>query len=165
MRLIVLSDSHRNYDALRRVFCRHMDADLFIHLGDGEEELDLLLTQFPDLSARTWHVKGNCDYDSMSLPVLTLGLEHSHRLIATHGHNYGVNSSLEHLKALARQNDADLALFGHTHVRCARYEDGLYLLNPGSVSCPRDGMPPSYGIVDVTEQGILTNIVPVTPRP
>ena len=36
MRLIVLSDSHRNYDALRRVFCRHMDADLFIHLGDGE---------------------------------------------------------------------------------------------------------------------------------
>lgn len=142
-----------------------MDADLFIHLGDGEEELDLLLTQFPDLSARTWHVKGNCDYDSMSLPVLTLGLEHSHRLVATHGHNYGVNSSLEHLKALARQNDADLALFGHTHVRCARYEDGLYLLNPGSVSCPRDGMPPSYGIVDVTEQGILTNIVPVTPRP
>ena len=146
MRLIVLSDSHRNYDALRRVFCRHMDADLFIHLGDGEEELDLLLTQFPDLSARTW-------------------LEHSHRLVATHGHNYGVNSSLEHLKALARQNDADLVLFGHTHVRCARYEDGLYLLNPGSVSCPRDGMPPSYGIVDVTEQGILTNIVPVTPRP
>ena len=165
MRLIVMSDSHRDYDALRRVFCRHMDADLFIHLGDGEEELDLLLTQFPDLSARTWHVKGNCDYDSMSLPVLTLGLEYSHRLIATHGYQFGVNSFLEHLKALARQNDADLALFGHTHVRCARYEDGLYLLNPGSVSCPRDGMPPSYGIVDITAQGILTNIVPVTPRP
>ena len=105
MRLIVLSDSHRNYDALRRVFCRHMDADLFIHLGDGEEELDLLLTQFPDLSARTWHVKGNCDYDSMSLPVLTLGLEHSRQATAA-------QSAVTDMTNQLLQKNADLLKMG-----------------------------------------------------
>ncbi len=162
MRIIVISDTHRNYAALESIVQRNLGADLFLHLGDGEYELDLVLSRFPELQARTWHIRGNCDYGSCSPPILTLGLEYGHSLLAVHGHTQQVKSSLEHLKALARVNQADIALFGHTHQRYQCYEDGLYLLNPGSAGCPRDGKPPSYGIVEVSKAGILTNIVPVS---
>ena len=32
-------------------------------------------------------------------------------------------------------------------------------MNPGSASCPRDGNPPSYGILDVSSAGVMTNVV------
>lgn len=35
------------------------------------------------------------------------------------------------------------------------YEDGLYLMNPGSLS----GWQATYGTLDLTEQGIVTNVV------
>lgn len=39
-RAIVFSDSHGDYDALERIMERHCEnAELFIHLGDGEREL------------------------------------------------------------------------------------------------------------------------------
>ena len=40
-RAIVFSDSHGDYDALERIMERHCEnAELFIHLGDGERELE-----------------------------------------------------------------------------------------------------------------------------
>ena len=41
----------------------------------------------------------------------------------------------------------------------AAYENGIYVMNPGSASCPRDGNPPSYGILDVSSAGVMTNVV------
>lgn len=58
--------------------------------------------------------------------------------LAVHGHKYGVKRSLETLKAAARKKGADILLYGHTHERFCSYEDGLYIMNPGSTSCPRD---------------------------
>ena len=43
-------------------------------------------------------------------------------------------------------------------------EDGIWLFNPGSASCPRNSTVPTYGAVDLTESGILTNIIPVSDR-
>ncbi|MCI7805035.1 MAG: metallophosphoesterase family protein, partial [Oscillospiraceae bacterium] len=62
-------------------------------------------------------------------------------------------------KAKARSMGADIALYGHTHERFCAYEDGLYIMNPGSTSCPRDGRKPSFGIIDVSPSGIMTNII------
>lgn len=52
----------------------------------------------------------------------------------------------------------DVALYGHTHVSHTEYDDGLYLMNPGSVSASRNGGN-SFGIVDITPAGIVTNVV------
>ena len=38
------------------------------------------------------------------------------------------------------------------------YDDGLYVMNPGSPSQPR-GSKPGYGIVDITTAGVVCNNV------
>ena len=56
----------------------------------------------------------------------------------------------------ARAKNADIALFGHTHRGLTRYEDGLYLMNPGSLTRAGEH---SYGIIDITDGGIFTNVI------
>ena len=49
MRVIVFSDSHGNYDVLEKIMERHKDdGDVFIHLGDGEREFELLTYVYND---------------------------------------------------------------------------------------------------------------------
>lgn len=160
MRIIVLSDTHGNFSALERVISRNTDADWIFHLGDGERELDRYITANPMIAPKIIHVAGNCDFNSLSHDVFTLPVM-EHKVLATHGYQYGVKSSLERLKALARTNGCDIVLYGHTHVRFQSYEDGLWIMNPGSASCPRDGMKPSFGHIDISSAGVVTNIVDV----
>lgn len=157
MRIIVMSDSHGDYFAVEEIIQRNLSADMFIHLGDGERELDKAVMKYPQINIH--HVAGNCDYASLSPDMLCLQVEHGHRLIATHGHNYAVKYSLDVIKNTASENKADIILYGHTHSRYWKHEDGYYILNPGSASCPRDGNAPSYAFIDVTEKGIMANIV------
>lgn len=156
MKIIVMSDSHRNYFALEKVFNGY-HGDLYIHLGDGEEELDLIAAALPD--KQIIHVKGNCDLGSFSESESFIMPAENCRIFATHGHIYDVKYSLEPLKEKAKGLGANIVLYGHTHERFCSYEDGLYIMNPGSVSCPRDGKKPSFGIIDVSPKGIMTNII------
>lgn len=160
MRIIVMSDSHRNYFAVEKIVRRNLDADLFIHLGDGEEDVDKVIVRYPEVASRFVHVKGNCDGNSFSENVYTLQVG-THKLYAAHGHLHGVNFSLEDIKRIAVENGCDIILYGHTHARFSTYKDGLYILNPGSASCPRDGNPPSFGCINITDAGVVTNIVNV----
>ena len=58
----------------------------------------------------------------------------------------------------AREEKADILLFGHTHNAMTYYEDGLYVMNPGSCS----GYMASYGYIDITDKGeIVTNTVAI----
>ena len=160
MRVIVISDTHGNYSALEKVFMRNTDADWMIHLGDGERELDRFVVSHPELSQKIIHVAGNCDFNSLSPDYFVLPVP-EHRILATHGHKYGVNSSRERLKMLARANKCDIILFGHTHERFESREDGFRIMNPGSASCPRDGRPPSFGHIDISAAGVVLNIVSI----
>ena len=45
-------------------------------------------------------------------------------------------------------------MFGHTHVPCEEYVDGLYLFNPGSL-----GYEGTYGYIDIVGGGIRTAVV------
>lgn len=159
MRIVLMSDSHGNYFALENVVERNLTADIFVHLGDGERELERIMQKYP--MKRFYNVKGNCDFASISPGYLLLGLDYSHKLLAVHGHQYGVKYSLERLKSFAQSSGADILAYGHTHARYIGYENGLYIINPGSVSAPRDGLTPSYGFIDITDAGVVTNIVSI----
>lgn len=156
MRIIVVSDTHGSYQALEDIIERNKPIDMLIFLGDGERELDNIRALYPDINI--YQVAGNCDYMSMA-PTETLIDAGKYRIFACHGHSLGVKSSLEPLKDRARRCNARIALFGHTHCRFESYEDGLYIMNPGSAGCPRDGKRPSYGFIDITDSGIVTNTV------
>ena len=159
MKIIVFSDSHGNAMNLNKVIKMHSNADMFIHLGDGEREFSNLEAIYPHL--KMYHVAGNCDYDSLHPNEIVLNADFNIKIFATHGHRYYVKYSLEAIKSSARENGCQIALFGHTHNRFSSYEDGLYIMNPGSISCPRDNNKPSYGIIEISKSGIITNIVEV----
>lgn len=160
MRIIAISDTHGNYRALESVFLRNADADWFIHLGDGEKDLDSFLIKHPEYTERVIHVCGNCDSGSMSPGFFVLPVP-GHRIFASHGHRYAVKNSLEIIKRNALENQCDIVLYGHTHVRYDRFEDGLYIMNPGSASIPHDGTRPSFGHIDISEAGVVMNIADV----
>ena len=44
------------------------------------------------------------------------------------------------------EKQADVVIFGHIHVPVCVEEDGILLVNPGSPSRPRNGVP-SFGIL------------------
>lgn len=160
MRIIVLSDTHGSYRALESVIMRNTDADWFIHLGDGERELDRFVTSHPELAMKIVHVAGNCDSSSLSPDTFVLPL-FGHKIFAAHGHTFAVGWSLDDIKKTAAANGCDIVLYGHTHVRYQRYEDGLYIMNPGSASLPRDGKPASFGHIDISDAGVVMNIADV----
>lgn len=77
------------------------------------------------------------------------------RFFFTHSHLYDAKLGLYQLVCAARERKADLLLFGHTHQPLTDYDDGLYILNPGSLS----GSGGTYGTVDITPAGVVLNIV------
>lgn len=155
MRIVVFSDSHRDYFPLQRIMLAQPKAEVFLHLGDGEEEFEQLRQRFPTKLMRG--VAGNCDWGSIGRKFDLITCE-GKRIFFTHGHIYGVKAGLDDLLRAARNMGADIALYGHTHVPHTEYVDGMYVMNPGSTSSPRDGKP-SYGVIDITPAGIVTNIV------
>lgn len=158
MRIIVVSDTHRDFNTLYNIVKKHQnEADLFIHLGDGEREMEDIKDLFPELSFIA--VRGNCDFGSF-LPEITVTFAEDIRILCTHGHNLSVKYSLEHLKAKAKEENCRIALYGHTHQSDTHYDDEIYFLNPGSTSLPRNSKA-SYGIIDVEKNGIMPFIVEI----
>lgn len=155
MRIVVFSDSHRDFFGLKKAVDAQPSAALFLHLGDHIRDMEDIRDCYPERAVLG--VPGNCDYGSDA--PLTRVIEEGGVCIAlTHGHTLGVKGGLAPLKKWAREERAQVVLFGHTHRPMSAYEDGLYLLNPGSIGHPRDGKP-SYGILDIMPNGIVTNII------
>ena len=57
----------------------------------------------------------------------------------------------EQLERYYEIKDADIYLFGHTHVRCYYEENGKIFINPGSLGCPINVGGASCGILNIEE--------------
>ena len=97
-------------------------------------------------------IRGNCDgeVDQMVLhfPVLAdfaAVFADGYTLYLTHGH---------HLDSAAKALAAgDILPYGHTHIPAFERKDGIYYVNPGSVSIPKEGSRHSYLL---WENGVFT---------
>lgn len=93
-------------------------------------------------------VRGNCDaeVDQMVLefPVTSdysVACYGERKLFFTHGHVYGKDNP----PAL---NEGDVVVYGHVHVQDCEKVGGLFFVNPGSVSIPKNGTPHGYIIFE-----------------
>lgn len=145
-RALVLSDSHRDYVSLAEALRLHREADAVFFLGDGESDLKMPSVERALTAKKYTAVCGNCDYASELPKELRLPMA-GKIFFALHGHTRAVKSGLEMLAEAARAQDADIVLYGHTHIPRAERLDGIWFLCPGSI---RDG---AYGIVDITDKG------------
>ncbi len=152
MRAIVISDIHGDYTNLNSILLSQSKAEVVFFLGDGEEDIERIKHNFPNKMFVM--VKGNCDWGS-KLPIEQFFTLEGKKIMLTHGHAYDVKLTYNRIINNAKYNDCDVLLFGHTHSPLTLYEDGLYIMNPGS-ACGYDA---TYGTLDITPQGIVTNIV------
>lgn len=158
-RIIVISDTHGSFNVLHNIITDRIDeAACFIHLGDGCREIDDIRCLYPKLPF--YSVRGNCDLSSFdkAMDEITVG---GKQILFTHGHLQHVKYGLEPLIDTARNCSADIVLYGHTHKSYTGYQEGLYIMNPGSACIPRDSAA-SFGVIDITPSGIVLNIVPVS---
>lgn len=145
-RALVLSDSHRDYLSLAEAIRLHREADAVFFLGDGENDLYTYSVEKEWTGKKLTAVCGNGDFRSelpkeVSLPLC------GKNFFVLHGHTRAVKSGLQMLSEAAHEKNADIVLYGHTHVPRAERLDGIWFLCPGSI---RDG---AYGIVDITDKG------------
>lgn len=149
IRVLVVSDTHGNTARLEAALRQQPKAALTIHLGDGEWDMDEVCGEFP--GRQFLSVAGNCDFGS-SRPDRGETVIGGKRIFYTHGHAFFVKSGLDRVVDEAVTRGADILLFGHTHIPVSEYRSGLYILNPGSLGYPRDGVP-TYGVIDITPGG------------
>ena len=152
MKILLVSDTHGKLANLRTLIRRVGKIDMLLHMGDVEGDESEILS-FAGCPAE--FVRGNCDLFSQLPSELVLAVA-GHRIFMTHGHRYGVGYSLDDLAAAAKENQADVVCFGHTHVPEYGEIDGTIFINPGSLSRPRqEGHRPTYAILEIDRKGGL----------
>lgn len=173
-KLIVISDSHGRSDILRTLFLKYGEScDALLFAGDGIRDLAVCLEEacaeayfmkcIPPVIA---FVRGNNDppsvrtsfnpygdtvhheYFSLNAPRSTVITAAGKRILLAHGHEYGVYYSTTVIENAAKEQNADAAVFGHTHYPAEIRRD-VYLMNPGSISSPRNCSKPGFSFIQI----------------
>lgn len=171
MKLLVASDIHGSLSAAKKIVAafENEEANYLLFLGDAlyhgprnplpddynPTEVAKLLNTIAD---QIIAVRGNCDsevdqmllnfpitaeYQNIPLPYF--------KLFATHGHIFDQRSMP------ASVVSGDLFVFGHIHIPIlAVNENNVLILNPGSVSLPKEGHQPTYATITDSEIMIKT---------
>lgn len=150
MKILILSDSHGLTEELLSIRNKHEhEVSQFIHCGDSELSADN-----ENLSGFA-AVRGNCDFESKFPEDLLLEAA-GRKMLVTHGHKYGVKSSIMSLSYRAKELAADIVCFGHSHILGAEMIDGILFINPGSIRLPRGRKERTYVILELNDrEGIL----------
>jgi uncharacterized protein len=150
MKVLIVSDTHGRDQYLLEAFERVSPIDLLIHLGDLEGSEDYIRSI---ISCPMELISGNNDFFN-GLPKEKLIQIGKYRVMLTHGHRYGVNYSTNGILELARNNNADIVMFGHTHVPMIDLSNSIWAINPGSLALPRqNGRIPTFIIMDLDSRG------------
>ena len=152
MRILVISDTHGNDSAIFKAHEQSGPVDILIHAGDGEQDAFL----FGEVTGCTViRVAGNCDLGSRAPRELIVTLA-GKIIMITHGDRYYVKSGLENLRKQARNQKAQIIIYGHTHLALNEFLDSQLLLNPGTLCCQAGFH--SYAILEISQDGIEAEI-------
>lgn len=150
MKILVLSDSHSSRVFMRRCIDK-IKPEHIVHLGDLYADGEVIAEEYPHI--RMHQVPGNCDSLSCIAggPAILCYCIGGVKFYMTHGHLHSVKSGLDRLLLAARNENAQIVLYGHTHQKdYHREEDGLYVFNPGACG----GYSGSAGLIEV-DNGII----------
>ncbi len=139
MRIIVVSDTHGNTGNLRDAVIQALEGgkiDILVHLGDGCEDLERVRPML-DKDTRVEAVLGNRDRSGGKAESVFMA--DGVRFYACHGNQWDVKFGMERLSYAAQEREANVALYGHTHINETIFAYGIWFINPGSLGASRWG--------------------------
>lgn len=150
MKIMIISDTHREKRNLYKALEREKPIDLLVHCGDLQmEERELGAIAGCEVKA----VGGNMDFDAV-LPrekVFQIG---AYKVFLTHGHLYGAHFDDGELRRAGEEEGADIVMFGHTHCPLIKRYGGMVVLNPGSIAFPRQAdRRATYAVMTIDGEG------------
>jgi hypothetical protein len=156
LRIAVVADTH---SAPHPDAGRHLEGlrpDAILHAGDiGDLEVLEPLGAIAPLYA----VRGNIDTRADALPdVLTIDVTGQGnatllRIFLTHIAVVGPRLRGD-VARMARSQEAQMVVCGHSHVPFMGRDGGLTVFNPGSIGPRRFHLPIVFGTIDVTPKGV-----------
>lgn len=150
MKVLIVSDTHKRnanfYDVLEKVG----PIDMVVHCGDAEGAE----YEYEEIVKCPMHiVAGNNDFFSRLPGELELKIG-KYKVWITHGHQYYVSMGNQVLKEEARTRGVDIVFYGHTHRPVIDIGPDVTVVNPGSLSYPRqEGRQPSFVLMDIDREG------------
>ena len=150
MKILIVSDTHGRDENLEIAVNREAPFDMLVHCGDVEGR-EFYIEALADCPCSI--VSGNNDFFSHLDREKEISIG-KYRAFLTHGHFYSVSVGTERLIDEAQDRGVQIAMFGHTHKPYLERRGDLTVLNPGSLSFPRqEGRRPSYMIMDLDDEG------------
>lgn len=144
LHIFVLADTHNRLPETVREIAK--DADEIWHLGDVCTET--ILDELRGIEPRITVVRGNCDSNFAWPLVVDLA-------------RGGLKFRLQHIPPDHLPNDVDVVLHGHTHVPRNEKRGSVLFLNPGCVTRPNQGAPPSVAWLQIADRAINWKLVPL----
>lgn len=155
MKLLLISDTHGRTEKLIKLLEAYKDSVSHVfHMGDFGSDLDKFESGYPNLKMVS--VNGNTDYAFYGSfeEIITIEPKRSpgKKILVVHGHKFGVKASFDRLLHYAKEKSVDAVFFGHTHEAVCFTRDGIFCMNPGSLTFPFL-TPGTYGLVSFSETG------------
>ena len=144
LRIFVLADTHNRLPESVTEMAK--DADEIWHLGDVCVET--ILDELWAIGPRVIVVRGNCDSNFEWPLVVDLVRDR-------------VKFRLQHVPPDRPPEDVDVLLHGHTHVPRNERRRRVLFLNPGCVTRPNRGAPPSVAWLEIADEKINWKLVPL----
>jgi len=142
LRVFVLGDTHNRLPESVKEMSK--GADEIWHLGDVCAET--ILDELRAIGLRVTVVRGNCDSNFEWPLVVDL----------VRG---GLKFRLQHVPPDQPPDDVDVLLHGHTHVPRNERRGNVLFLNPGCVTRPNRGSPPSVAWLEIAHAKIKWTLV------
>ena len=157
-KILVVSDSHGSDTGIRQAIKQEgEDIDVLVHCGDMGHDIKASLGL--DYRFDIYSVTGNCDYLLPQIPEVSFKLGYFNFLVI-HGHLLDVKYSNDRIIAYAKENYADIVLFGHSHIPEIEERFGVLLVNPGSISLPRQfSRNKTYAVVTITDDSLPKAVI------
>lgn len=132
MKILVFSDSHGYKNKLINMLEEEKDSDFCFFLGDGCREAEEMPELYPEI--KFIFVRGNNDFYSVRDKVAYKYID-GITFVACHGDDVNVRSGLYALIERAKSVRAQIALYGHTHIKNVFTDSssGVVAVNPGAL--------------------------------
>ncbi|MBM7615169.1 YfcE family phosphodiesterase [Alkaliphilus hydrothermalis] len=141
MLIAVMGDTHHHQQYIKKAMKLLKDVDMIIHTGDHYGDLQAIVKEY---GVKAIGVRGNCDHAGEFEIIEVIA---GKRFFICHGHQYDVKRNINTIFYRGREVEADIVIFGHSHHPVFVMEEGMILLNPGSVSEPRGGSKRSMALI------------------